>query len=1056
MSGGSSKWSWIAAALGGAAALVLACSGGGRGGAPGGKPTGLATAPAAAGSPQAPAPDPVPLPDFAPGFRLERSLPGGSSHAYRLVLTEGEYVQLGVDQLGVDVVLTVYDPAGTLRLRVDSPTGAQGTEEVFLLAERSGPYRLEVEAWEGGEPGGRYTLRAEARRQASGEDRRRAAAAEAFSRGRLLAGEADGEDAAAASFRQAAGLWGELGDEARQALTLDRLGQLHAASRDPARRRLGTEAFERSVELLRRLGDERRQALVLGRLGRLWERLGESEPARRCQKQALELWRRLGDLPEQAARYDALATVDLRQGEIHPAIDLYTRALELWQQLGFRDSEATTRTNLGVVYATLGDLDEASFHYHRALELLAGPQAAEQRAVTLSKLGDVSLWRGDHRAALAQYQEALELRRRQHDVYGEGVTRNSIGLARVEANQPRRALAAFQEAVEIFRRSGEVAAEAVALENLALAYERLGQPAAAERFYGEALERSRSAAHRQAEDRALLGLARAARRAGRLDAAEGLMRRSLAIVESTRARAWRPDLRASYLAVRQDHYGLLIDLLAERARREPGAGHEARAFAVSEQSRARSLLDALAAGIGGRGLTPAERQRLDGLGRRINSRHLDLLDGPGRGGDGDGADGGISGLLESFWQAEATARADPSRTVADPPILSLRQAQQELPDDDTLLLEYYLGEERSFLWAATSSSLRFVPGLPRRAEIEAAARTTYARMLESHLQTGEVAARQSASRLSQMILGPVADLLGHRRLVIVAPGALQYVPFAALPRPGAAADPAGGPPPPLVAEHEIVTLPSVSVLAALRRRLARRRPPAGLLAMVADPVFGPDDERLAGRHPDPAEPAAAGSPPAPRLERLKQARQEAESILALARGRPVYTAFGFDARRELVTGGRLRDYRILHFATHGLFDTEHPELSALVLSRFDPEGRPVDGYLRAYEVFALDLPVDLVVLSACRTALGEEIRGEGLVGLTRGFMQAGATRVLVSLWSVDDRATSQLMERFYDGLLRLGLPPAQALRRAQLSLSRQGLWRAPYYWAGFVLQGEWN
>ncbi len=310
--------------------------------------------------------------------------------------------------------------------------------------------------------------------------------------------------------------------------------------------------------------------------------------------------------------------------------------------------------------------------------------------------------------------------------------------------------------------------------------------------------------------------------------------------------------------------------------------------------------------------------------------------------------------------------------------------------------------------------------LPGRRQIEEAARQTHDRMTESHRQTGEVAAPQSAARLSEMILGPVADLLGRRRLVIVAPGALQVVPFAALPSPGSGADPR-----PLIVDHEIVTLPSASVLGALRSRLAGRKPPPGLLAIVADPVTE---------------------------TRLSYARQEAAAILSLARGEQVLSASGFEASRALVESGRLRDYRILHFATHGLYDDLHPELSALALSTVDPSGRPVDGHLRAYEAASLDLRADLVVLSACHTAPGEE----GLVGLTQGFLLAGAPRLLVSLWDVDDRATAELMKRFYAALLREKLPPAQALRQAQISLLHEDRWRAPYYWAGFVLQGEWR
>jgi CHAT domain-containing protein len=149
-------------------------------------------------------------------------------------------------------------------------------------------------------------------------------------------------------------------------------------------------------------------------------------------------------------------------------------------------------------------------------------------------------------------------------------------------------------------------------------------------------------------------------------------------------------------------------------------------------------------------------------------------------------------------------------------------------------------------------------------------------------------------------------------------------------------------------------------------------------------------------------------------------------------------------------------YRIVHFATHGILNNEHPELSGLVFSLVDKHGNPRDGFLRLYNIYNLNLEADLVVLSACQTALGKQINGEGLMGVTRGFMYAGASRVVASLWKVDDAATAELMKKFYSEMIKVGRRPADALRVAQLWMQKQERWRAPYYWAGFILQGEWR
>ena len=185
-------------------------------------------------------------------------------------------------------------------------------------------------------------------------------------------------------------------------------------------------------------------------------------------------------------------------------------------------------------------------------------------------------------------------------------------------------------------------------------------------------------------------------------------------------------------------------------------------------------------------------------------------------------------------------------------------------------------------------------------------------------------------------------------------------------------------------------------------------------------------------------------------------REEAGAIIAFAQEAQRLEALDFDASRARALSPDIGDYRIVHFATHGLLNSRHPELSGVVLSLVDEHGALQDGFLRLDDIYNMKLGADLVVLSACRTALGKDVKGEGLVGLTRGFMYAGAPRVVASLWDVKDAATAELMKRFYRGMLKEGLRPAAALRAAQISMSQDKRWEAPYYWAGFVLQGEWK
>ena len=200
-----------------------------------------------------------------------------------------------------------------------------------------------------------------------------------------------------------------------------------------------------------------------------------------------------------------------------------------------------------------------------------------------------------------------------------------------------------------------------------------------------------------------------------------------------------------------------------------------------------------------------------------------------------------------------------------------------------------------------------------------------------------------------------------------------------------------------------------------------------------------------------AEPASGG-----RLPRLPFSRREAEAIRQVSPKGEVSVALDFRASREVAASPDLSQYRIVHFASHALLDSENPELSGIVLSLVDERGDPKDGFLRLHDIYNLNLPADLVVLSGCQTALGKQVKGEGLVGLIRGFMYAGAARVVASLWNVDDAATAELMSRFYRNMFLRGLRPAAALHSAQMEMAAQKRWRDPYYWASFQLQGEWK
>jgi CHAT domain-containing protein len=589
------------------------------------------------------------------------------------------------------------------------------------------------------------------------------------------------------------------------------------------------------------------------------------------------------------------------------------------------------------------------------------------------------------------------------------------------------------------------------------------------RHFEEALALSRDAADRVTEARALYGLAKATLGTKQLEKARTHVERAVAVAESLRTGVENRELRASYVASVYRYYELQVDVLTRLHSARPGGGFSAKAFEASEHARARSLLESLTeSGVDLRAGVDAE------LLRREQMAKVAFEKWAGRNRQGSKGEPGHAQRLANEYrdleeqyqriQAEIRSRSPRYAALARPQPLSLGEIQKEVLDRDTVLLEYALGEERSYVWVV-SQDAHVLHELPPRAQLEAAAQRVYERLV------GRAQAEfwTEASRLSDILIAPVAKRIAGKRLLIVADGVLQYVPFSALPVPGRSA-----PAVPLMAEHEIVNLPSASVLAVLRREARSRTEAARSVAVFADPVFEPDDPRLRanGRSGatakggvQPARQAAATSGLRSfefikdgkwNVPRLPATRHEADAIIAAAPAAQALKRTGFDASRAAALDSALAQYRIVHFATHGIVDNEHPGLSGLILSLYDDKGQPQDGFLRLHDIYNLRLPTELIVLSACSTALGKQVKGEGLTSLVRGFLYAGAKRVVASLWKVDDEATGELMRRFYGEMLQTKRSPAAALRQAQLEMWRQDRWQAPFYWAAFSVQGEWR
>ncbi len=982
-----------------------------------------------------------PLPQ--PGGALERTIAPGEVHTYPLDLPRDQ----------VRVVFRKLPFAATLKLTAaDGKTVAEGANRFDMIfsttAALPGHYSLEISLKDAHGPA-TYFLKNFAMHS------------EALTEADRIYYEATHVQAPAGSaskLEAAAALYGRANEPEFQGSALMTASRVPIAQSDWS---LAADRITRASAVFQASGSTTNQARAQSNLGAVYGNLRDYPKSIEAASRSLPLAREHHLQEEEIAALTSLGTAYSRLGDPQRGLDFIQQALVVARGLGNLAYIAQQLNSAGSLHRTLGNYDRALDLYRESLQIQHDNKRPSLEAVVLNNMGTVYREMGDTGKALEYYQQVTAIGRAgQADRLTLASSLFNSGGAHLSNREPAKALLLLEEALAIFRETANRWDEASALTTIGHARHALNDPAGAATILADALTIRREVGDPHGEAQTRFEIARLERTRGNLEAARGQVAAAIEVLEPVRNRVAAPDLRSSFLASVSEYYGLHVDVLMQLYRQTGSAARLQEARDAAERGRARNLADVLAAAR----VAPATARDPE-LAAREQKLRQDLNDLSAqrtslyRAKSAPERVAAIDKRIDATWTEYQAVRSklfagDPqAKSLADPAVVDLDDVRREALDPGTLLLEYSLGDPRSYLWAISTDSIRGFE-LPARAQIEEGARVFWD-ALKSGLDAASV--ERAATGLSQMTLAPARDLLANKRLLIVADGALQYVPFAAL------ADPAQTRAyRPLIAAHEVVHEPSATTLALLRRGEAGRKPAARSLAIFADPVFEPEDPRV--RRPGPAPHAQAATEPAfltraagLRLARLAATRQEARSIAALLPESERWLALDFDASRDAATSARLSDYRILHFATHGVLESAHPELSALALSLFDAQGQPRDGFLRLYEIYNLKIQADLVVLSACQTALGKNVRGEGLVGLARGFMHAGAPRVVASLWKVDDRATSELMRLFYAAMLGpQKKTPAAALRAAQIAISRQEPWRSPYYWAAFVLQGEWK
>ena len=962
---------------------------------------------------------------LTPGTVLHRKLSPKQEDVYSFTLREHEFAEILVQQHGIDTTLSVLAPGGRKIEDLDDPVGLFGTDSLLFIADADGSYLLTVRG-DNSPQSGEYDLR-------------------------LLTNATPGEKES-------------LRIKAQQGLIDGRqiLGTSQAQPLDKSR-----DLLESALAQCQQTVDRRCELIARLQLAVVFRRLNQNLESALNSQEAIHLARESGNPSSEAVALDDLGQSLHSTEDVEAALRYYQQSLKIWRDLNDPVYVPRELNHIGAAYSWLGYSEDALDCYRQALNLSRKVGNRSLIVVDLVSIAQVWINRGELRKALPPLQEAEAIYLKGSDLGNQAILLAYLGRTYHLLNEDDRAVPLFRQAMVSAQRSGRPYQKSFVESLLADVLRGKHEFHESRTLLEDALAIDTAGRVGSNQIAHLTNLAKLDRDEGNLAAALNRARQASALAESLRNRLDNPTSRAGRFAAWRSPYGLEIELLQRLHATDPHAGHDWTALEASERVHARSLLDMLVQSrIDVReGADPqlleTERLLLKQIAAASAEERRLLGQKPAEASELAAREQKMDALLAQYEENLARIRhSSPHYATLTQPETLRGNAIQDLLDPDTALIEYLFTKDRTYAWVVTKTDLFFSElGAPK--EIEQAVRQLYTGWSRAPLSSAAISDKTSqtlmTAKLSRMILAPLLPHLGAKRWLVVADGPLHYVPFGVL---------AGDDGAPAVAAHEIVNLPSASVLKILRDESKTRRQPTKLMAVLADPVFERDDPRLA-RLAKPSNVSVSASSRSfftgiePnrvvfRPTRLPFTHREAESIASLAPPKQVLLALDFQANREQALTGDLADYRFLHFATHGFFNNAHPAESGLVFSLFDESGAPRDGMLRLHDIYNLKTSADLVVMSACQSGLGKEINGEGLIGLTRGMMYAGAPRVVSSLWKVDDAATAELMKYFYRGILVEKMAPAAALRAAQLEIRKQKRWQSPYYWAAFTLQGEFR
>lgn len=834
--------------------------------------------------------------------------------------------------------------------------------------------------------------------------------------------------------------------------------------------------LNRSLILRRESKDILGEVRTLINIGTIYDDTGEKRKGSEYYAQGLLLAKEAKDFRLQGVALNNLGYVFNHLGEYQKSLDYYQEAIELRRKSGDKRGEATTLTNIGTIYSTMGEHEKALDLTLQSLKIYQDAGLRRNEARSFNSLGSLHSKMEKPEAAIQYFEKALAIYQEIGDKEGQASSLRNIGSIFSDRNQLAESFKFLQEGLKLAEEASDHETICDILLVLAQTYSKANDNTNAEKHFARALQMQREGELKEDLMQTLFHYAVFDEKNENREQAIAKMQEVIEILEDIRNSITLQSFRSTFLSTTQNFYDFYIELLIKSHFNEPNKGFDELAFKISEKARARSLLDSLGESQTDirANISPELLEEEEILRQMINAKDSQRIMAINQKQKEKAKEfeKELDETLQKYRLVQTRIRQQSPQfaSLTQPEQLEIKQIQSEMLDEDSVLLEYVLGKEKSFVFVISKNSFeivelsesKIIEDLTRKAvenlkargyEIENENLSTRT----ARIKKADELANANLKELGEILIKPIASKIEDKRLLIVPSDVLQYLPFAALPANSGSKNNF------LIETNEIVYLPSASVLPFLQQNKSRSKNIKTSVGILADPVFTADDVRLKQlKNPSINNTVMVEGQVVSSLKlrsdfsRLRFTRSEAEAISSFIEDEEKFVALDFAANLKTIHNENLQQSRIVHLATHGIINSQFPELSGLVLSLVDENGKSQDGILRLYEIYNLQLEADLVVLSACETALGKEIKGEGIIGLTRGFMYVGVPSVVASLWRVEDRATADLMKRFYQRMLVEKLPPSKALRESQISMIGEKTSAHPFFWAGFTLQGDWR